>query len=239
MLTQAKPQCQAYYEEGYDVTMVQRTSTAIIGADTIKDLLLGKLYSETAPPVEDADLLFWGMPSEVLKAVHRELTPMQAARDREIHDGLARAGFKVDHGPDGCGILLKYFQRGGGYYFDVGSAQLIIDGHVKVKQGQEVAEVLPHGLRFADGSVIDGVDEIVVATGYSSMRGATRSIFGDAVADKVGEVWGHDAEGEMRTIWRRSGHPGLWLHGGNFAMCRYYSRMVALQIKAQLEGMTE
>jgi hypothetical protein len=217
--------------------MVQRTSTAIIGAETIKELLLGKLYNESAPPVEDADLLFWGLPSEVLKAVHQELTPMQAARDRAIHEGLERAGFRVDQGPDGCGILLKYFQRGGGYYFDVGSVQLVIDGHVRVKQGQEVAEVLPRGLRFADGSVIDDVDEIVVATGYSSMRETTRTIFGDAVADRVGDVWGFDAEGEMRTIWRSSGQPGLWLHGGNFAMCRYYSRMVALQIKAQLEGL--
>lgn len=70
------------------------------------------------------------------------------------------------------------------------------------------------------------------------MRTASRQLFGDEVGDKVGDVWGFDEEGEMRTIWKQSGQPGLWLHGGNFAMCRYYSRIVALQIKAQLEGMT-
>ncbi|KAK9774715.1 putative FAD/NAD(P)-binding domain-containing protein [Seiridium cardinale] len=229
--------CQAFFEEGYDVTMVQRTSTAIIGADTIKNLLLGSLYSEDGPPIEDADMLIWGWPSEVFKAIHQQLTTMQVDQDKEILEGLEKAGFKVDYGPDDCGIFIKYFQRGGGYYFDVGSCHLIIDGKVKVKQGQEVSEILEHGIKFADGSELEA-DEIVVATGYQNMRTGTRQIFGDEVGDKVGDVWGFDEEGEMRTIWRQSGHPGLWLFGGNFAMCRYYSRIVALQIKAQLEGMT-
>ncbi|KAH8205558.1 hypothetical protein TruAng_000264 [Truncatella angustata] len=229
--------CQAFYEEGYDVTMVQRTSTAIIGAETIKNLLLGKLYSQDGPPVEDADMLIWGWPSEVFKAMHKELTHMQIEQDKDILEGLEKAGYKVDYGPDDCGIFIKYFQRGGGYYFDVGSCHLIIDGQVKVKQGQEIAEILEHGIKFADGSELEA-DEIVVATGYQNMRTTSRQIFGDSVGDKVGDVWGFDEEGEMRTIWKQSGHPGLWLMGGNFAMCRYYSRIVALQIKAQLEGYT-
>lgn len=229
--------CQAYFEEGYDVTMVQRSSTAIIGADTIKDLLLGKLYSEDGPPIDDADMLIWGWPTEVFKAIHQQLTRKQVDADKDILEGLEKAGYKVDYGPDDCGIFVKYFQRGGGYYFDVGSCHLVIDGKVKVKQGQEVAEILPHGLRFADGSELEA-DEIVVATGYQNMQTGTRQIFGDDVGDKVGDVWGFDEEGEMRTIWKQSGHPGLWLFGGNFAMCRYYSRLVALQIKAHLEDMT-
>ncbi|KAK0744863.1 hypothetical protein B0T21DRAFT_407937 [Apiosordaria backusii] len=53
---------------------------------------------------------------------------------------------------------------------------------------------------------------------------------------RLKEVWGIDEEGELRSIWRRSGHPGYWLAGGNFALCRYYSRMLALQIKAIEEG---
>lgn len=35
---------------------------------------------------------------------------------------------------------------------------------------------------------------------------------------------------------RRTGHPGFWFFGGNLALCRYYSRMLALQIKAMEEG---
>ena len=75
---------------------------------------------------------------------------------------------------------MKYFQRGGGYYIDVGASQLIIDGKIKIKQGQEIAEVKPHGLLFADGSELEA-DEIVFATGYQNMRGTARKIFGDEV----------------------------------------------------------
>lgn len=131
--------------------------------------------------------------------------------------------------------IVKYFQRGGGYYIDVGASQLIIDGKIKVKHGQEITEILPHGMRFADGSELDA-DEIVFATGYKNMRTQARSIFGDEVADKVGDVWGFDEEGEFRTLWRKSGHPGFWFFGGNLALCRYWSRMLALQIKALEEG---
>lgn len=99
--------CQAFFEEGYDVTMVQRTSTAIIGAETIKNLLLGSLYYEDGPPVEDADMQIWGLPSEVFKAVHKQLTPMQIEQDKAILEGLEKAGYKVDYGPDDCGIFVK------------------------------------------------------------------------------------------------------------------------------------
>lgn len=37
-------------------------------------------------------------------------------------------------------------------------------------------------------------------------------------------------------MWRRSGHEGLWFMGGNLGLSRYYSRMLALQIKALEEG---
>ena len=79
-------------------------------------------------------------------------------------EGLYRAGFKVDRGPNGAGLFFKYLQRGGGYYIDVGDSQLIADGKIKVKQGQEIDEILPHGLRFEDGSELEA-DEIVLATG--------------------------------------------------------------------------
>lgn len=134
------------------------------------------------------------------------------------------------------GLFFKYLQRGGGYYIDVGASKLIIDGKIKVKQGQEIEEVLSNGLKFADGTIIEA-DEIVFATGYQNMRTQAGAIFGDEVGEKIGDAWGFNEEGEMKTIWTDSGHPGLWLHGGNLALCRFYSRLMALRIKASLEGM--
>lgn len=178
-----------------------------------------------------------GWPAEVMKSIQRDISTLQRTElDADLLSGLAAAGFKTDSGIDDAGLMAKYLQRGGGYYIDVGMSQLIIDGKVRVKQGQEIAEVLPRGLRFADGSELEA-DEIIFATGYANMRTQARAIFGDAVADRVGDVWGWDEEGEMRAIWRESGHPGLWFHGGNIALCRYNSRVLALQIKAKLEGL--
>ena len=228
---------QDFYEHGYDVTIVQRSSTCVISSKMVMALV--GLYSEGGPPTEDADLLVWGTPAEVTKAANADGTKVQQEEvDRELLEGLNRAGFKTDSGPMGTGLFCKYFHRGGGYYIDVGTSQLIIDGKIKVKHGAEVQEVLPRGVRLDDGTELEA-DEIVCATGYQNMRTATEALFGDKVAAKVPNVWGYDEEGETKVMWRRSGHPGLWLHGGNLALCRYFSRIVALQIKAQLEGLSQ
>ncbi|TGJ78701.1 hypothetical protein E0Z10_g10070 [Xylaria hypoxylon] len=228
---------QDYYENGYDVTIIQRSSTIIMSSKSVLGLLLGTRYYEGGPPVEHADLLSWSIPQEVSKAMHADITALQEANDREILDGLNKAGFKTNRGPMDCGLWYSYLQRGGGHYIDIGTCQLIIDGKVKVKHGHGVDEILPNGVRLDDGMELEA-DEIICATGYENMRTTTEAIFGAEVGSKVGNVWGLNEEGEIKVMWRRSGYPGLWLHGGDLAMCRYFSRIVALQIKAQLEGLS-
>ncbi|KJZ74250.1 hypothetical protein HIM_06256 [Hirsutella minnesotensis 3608] len=227
---------QDFFEKGYDVTIVQRSSTCVVSSKGITEVTLKGVYDENGPPVDDADMLTQSLPTTLLKANHVNSVKQLRVIDREILDGLEKVGFKVDYGPDGAGLFFKYLQRGGGYYIDVGAAELIADGCIKVRQGQEVEQVLPYGIRLTDGTELPA-DEIIFATGYSSMRSQTRAILGDEVADRVHDVWGFNEEGEMRTIWQQSGHPGFWLHGGNLALCRFYSRHLALQIKALEEGL--
>ncbi|KAL2069978.1 hypothetical protein VTL71DRAFT_14658 [Oculimacula yallundae] len=229
---------QYYYEKGYQVTMVQRSSTCVISSAALLEIGFAGLYEEVGPPVEDADMLFMSIPCSVLKAIHIDVTALQNKQDFALLSGLRKANFKLDRGPDNSGLFMKYFQRSGGYYIDVGASQLIIDGKIKIKQGQEIAEVLSNGLKFADGSELPA-DEIVFATGYQNMRTQARTIFGDELADQVGDLWGFDEEGEIRGMWRKTGHPGFWFMGGNLALCRYWSRMVAIQIKALEEGICE
>ncbi|RYC63974.1 hypothetical protein CHU98_g2236 [Xylaria longipes] len=226
---------QDYYENGYDVTIIQRSSTTVMSSKSVLELLLGALYREGGPPVEHGDLLSWCLPQEVNKAVHVDVNMLQQDFDKEILEGLNKAGFKTDRGPMDAGLFFNYLQRAGGYYIDVGTSQLIIEGKVKVKHGHGINEILPSGLRLDDGTELQA-DEIICATGYQNMRTMTEAIFGADVGSKVGNVWGFDEEGETRIMWRQSGHPGLWLHGGNLAMCRFFSKIVALQIMAQLEG---
>jgi cation diffusion facilitator CzcD-associated flavoprotein CzcO len=227
---------QDFYEKGYDVTMVQRSTTCVVSSESITSIALAGVYCEGGPPVEDADLWLHGTPMPVLKLIQVAITDASNAMDKATLEGLRKAGFALDTGPDGAGLFMKYYQRGGGYYIDVGASQLIIDGKIKIKQGQEIAEVLPKGLKFADGSELEA-DEIIFATGYQNMRSEARSIFGDELADRVGDIWGFDKEGEFRTIWRDSGHPGFWFMGGNLALCRYYSNVLALQILGREVGL--
>ncbi len=89
-----------------------------------------------------------------------------------------------------------------------------------------------------DGTELEA-DEIVFATGYQNMREMARKIFGDDLADSVHDVWGFNDEGQTRGMWQRSGHPGFWFFGGNLALCRFYSRLLALQIKAIEVGLSK
>jgi hypothetical protein len=221
----------AYYENGADVTMVQRSTTHIVSNEGITEIALGGLYEEGGPPVDDADLLLHSMPGAVLKSLSIELCKKQAKMDEKLLADLEKVGFQLDSGPHGGGLFIKYMQRGGGYYIDVGASRLIADGKIKLKVGQSVEQVLEHGVKFADGSTLDA-DEIIFATGYKNLRTVTREIFGDGVADTMEDVWGFNPEGEIRGVWRNSGHPGFWVMGGNLAFCRYYSKNLALQIKA-------
>lgn len=66
----------------------------------------------------------------------------------------------------------------------MGASQLIVDGKIKIKQGQEIEEVKPHGLLLADGTDLPA-DDIIFATGYENMRGTARKIFGEELADRV------------------------------------------------------
>ncbi|KAL7816013.1 FAD/NAD(P)-binding domain-containing protein [Trichoderma aethiopicum] len=220
---------QDFFEKGYDVTMVQRSSTLVTSSRSVKDIVL-RAYCEGGPPTEDIDLEIQSHPLAVLKTLQISTTRRQVESDRALLEGLQRAGFKVDSGPSGAGLFFKYFQTGGGYYIDVGASELIIGRNIQVRSGQEVVEILPHGLRLAGGAELEA-DEIVLATGYGNMREKTREMFGDAVADRTHDVWGIGQGGEIRTLWQQSGHPGFWYHGGNLALCRYYSRALALQIK--------
>lgn len=211
---------QDLYENGYSVTIVQRSSTFVVSADTNqKDL--APLYGEGSPSTEDSDFLFQSLPNPVLKRLNIKGTQAVNKTDEKLLNGLKEAGFNVDKGPEDSGLWIKYLQRGGGYYLDVGCSGLIASKKILVKSGHEITKVLPDSIEFDDGEVIKA-DQIVFATGYLNMRTHCRKVFGDAVADRVKDAWGFDEEGEVRGVWRPSGHPGFWLAGGNLALCRFF-----------------
>ncbi|KDF00500.1 FAD-dependent oxidoreductase [Mycolicibacterium aromaticivorans JS19b1 = JCM 16368] len=239
--------CKALYENGVDVTMVQRSSTHIVKSESLMDIGLGDLYSERAlaagMTTEKADLTFASLPYRIMHEFQIPLYDQMRERDKEFYARLEAAGFELDWGADGSGLFMKYLRRGSGYYIDVGACELVADGRIKLAHGQ-VDRLTENSVVLADGTELPA-DVVVYATGYGSMNGWAAELIGQEVADKVGKVWGLGSdtpkdpgpwEGEQRNMWKPTQQENLWFHGGNLHQSRHYSLYLALQLKARYEG---
>ena len=236
------------WEHDADVTMMQRSSTCVIHCDSMVDVVNRPLYSEEARragiTVEQADLEDASIPFRLIPLFHTPLYKEIAERDSDLYDRLRKVGFMLDFGEDDSGLLMKYFRRGSGYYIDVGGADILADGKIKLKSGCEVDMIEPDGIVLSNGEKLPA-DLIVLATGYTSMDGWVAEIVSPEAAAKVGRVWGLGSdttldpgpwEGELRNMWKPTRLDGLWFHGGNIQQARYYSGILALQLKARMEG---
>ena len=241
--------CADLWENGADVTMIQRSSTHIAKSETLMELALGGLYSEEALAngitTEKADLIFASLPYKILHTLQIPIYNEMAKRDADFYERLKRAGFMLDFGEDGSGLFVKYLRRGSGYYIDVGASDLVADGKIKLKSRVSIDEIKENSVVFSDGSELEA-DIIVYATGYGSMNGWAAKLISQEVANKVGKCWGFGSntqkdpgpwEGELRNMWKPTQQEALWFHGGNLHQSRHYSQFLSLQLKARMEGL--
>ncbi len=241
--------CAALWEQGADVTMVQRSSTHIVKSNTLMEVALGELYSERAIKNgidhHKADLIFASVPYKILPSFQIPAYQKMAEIDADFYKRLEKVGFMHDWGDDGSGLFVKYLRRGSGYYIDVGASELVADGKIKLKSHVDVKEIKPKSVVLSDGSELPA-DLIVYATGYGSMNGWAAQLISKDVADKVGKCWGLGSdttkdpgpwEGELRNMWKPTHQENLWFHGGNLHQSRHYSQFLSLQLKARMEGL--
>ncbi|WP_148613690.1 flavin-containing monooxygenase [Nocardioides rubriscoriae] len=239
--------CGALWENDADVTMVQRSSTHIVKSDSLMEHGLGDLYSERAlaagVTTEKADLIFASLPYRIMHEFQIPAYEAMAEKDKDFYERLEAAGFWHDWGDDGSGLFMKYLRRGSGYYIDVGAAELVANGDVKLAHGQ-VDHLTEDSVVLADGTELPA-DLVVYATGYGSMNGWAADLIDQETADRVGKVWGLGSdttkdpgpwEGEQRNMWKPTQQQALWFHGGNLHQSRHYSLYLALQLKARAEG---
>jgi putative flavoprotein involved in K+ transport len=220
---------QDLYSAGAEATLVQRSSTMVVNVEPSAQIPYA-LYDEGIP-LEDCDLITTATPLAVVRRSHIRITEQAKAIDKDLLDGLERRGFRLNFGDDGSGWQFKYLTRGGGYYFNVGCSDLIVDGKVGLLQYADIAEFVAGGARMRDGRTL-AADLIVLATGYQGQDVVVRRLFGDAIADRVGPIWGFGDSQELRNMFQRTPQPGLWFIAGSFAQCRIYSKYLGLQIKA-------
>ncbi|KAH7284145.1 hypothetical protein KP509_34G041100 [Ceratopteris richardii] len=226
-----------------EVTMVQRTSTLVVKAEIM--LKVNELYQEGSKySTEDADILFASVPYRIFHRPSILLYKKIKEWDAEFYSRLRESGFMLDFGEDESGLFPKYLRRGSGYYIDVGASELVINGEIKLKSGVTVKEIRPNSVVFSDGTETKA-DLIVYATGYGSMNEWVAKLISEEVADKVGKCWGLGSdtrkdpgpwERELRNMWKPTRQEALWFQGGNLHQSRHYSLMLALQLKARMEG---
>ncbi|KZT09319.1 FAD/NAD-binding domain-containing protein [Laetiporus sulphureus 93-53] len=219
-----------------DVTIFQRSSNFVMNLDKQWKHMGGALYSENSPPTPIADLLHHSVPHLVQEnGLAQRAVKKIVEGDKELIEKLEAVGFKTNLGIKDTGVLILLKTKAGGHYFETGASQMIIDGQIKLKNDSQVACFTETGLKFENGSQLEA-DTVVCATGVGDTRNSIRSVCGDEVADTCNPIWGLDQEGEIQGVWRDLGVPGLWYMMGPLQMARFFSKLMALQIKATEEG---
>ena len=234
--TSAHDMAQDLQSNGATVSLIQRGRTSVINVEPSAQLPY-TLYDEGLS-LETADLIATATPYEPLKAAHAAMAVESTRLDKDMLDALENANFRIDH-EDKTGWQFKFMNRGGGYYFNVGCSDLIIDGKVGVIQYDDIETFVADGAKLKNGEIV-AADSVILATGFKGQEAQVERLLGADVAKRVGPVWGFgDDSQELRNMWVRTGQPGLWFIAGSFAQCRIFSKYLALQIKACHEGIIE
>jgi putative flavoprotein involved in K+ transport len=221
------------HSHGVRATLVQRGSTTVVSIDP--SARLNEAIWDEGGRLDDCDLIVSASTPPLTLRAYKSVTKQMAQLDREIIDGLKAIGFKHDMGEDETGHQMKYFRRGGGYNLDAGSSALMIKGEIGLLQYDRIERFAAEGALLKDGSVVPA-DIIVLATGYFPQAELVRRALGEAMAERIGQVWGIGPDGDLCNMYKRTPQQGAWFIGGGLGQCRIYSKYLALQIKAMELG---
>ncbi|KAL4893491.1 hypothetical protein BDV59DRAFT_207605 [Aspergillus ambiguus] len=224
---------------GIDVTLLQRSPTYIMSLTHSVPRMIAN-YGPDAdgnrPSHEEQDRLFFATPVGPGEELARRNAKVLEDLDRPLLDALNARGLRTWRGQRGTGGATLGQTRNGGFYFDAGACEHIINGKIKVESG--------HIERFTEDKVIlNGgrereFDLIIFATGFSDTLHSVRATLGDKIANQCGPIWGIDEEGEFKTAYRETGVPNLWIMVGYLPYTRFHSKLLAMRMKALNEGIS-
>ncbi|KAK7538212.1 uncharacterized protein J3D65DRAFT_621335 [Phyllosticta citribraziliensis] len=239
------------HRAGLEATMVVRSDTYVVPVEDVCHPLCLGVYSNEGLSVETCDRSFLSLPNCVSgQLVKLGLTKL-ALDNPDRYTALREAGFPVfDSSAKEASLMYNLLERGGGHYVDIGGTEILAKKEARVKNSEPVAYT-EKGLRFSDGSE-EEADAIVWCTGYADKdaRETVADILGGRdvteedhtigpgqIADRVDPSWGVNVEGEVQGMWRRQSKlDNFWAMGGFTQQHRWYSRTLAFQIQAELEG---
>jgi cation diffusion facilitator CzcD-associated flavoprotein CzcO len=220
---------------GIDVTLLQRSPTYVMSLTHSVPRAVGHYEPKNGkrPDIEEADRVTFATPTGPGEELGRRNAEVLERLDKDLLDGLHAKGFKTYRGQRGTGNATLGSTRNGSFYFEAGACQQIIDGRIKMTQGN--IERFTEDKVILSGGREEHYDLIVFATGFSNTIDSVRNILGDAIADRCGPIWGVDEEGEFKSAYKESGVPNLWVMVGYLPFSRFHLKRVALRLKALLE----
>ncbi|KAJ3574925.1 hypothetical protein NP233_g1442 [Leucocoprinus birnbaumii] len=223
------------------ITLVQRSKSTLIPAEMLRNGLNSMWPDDGSIPSDVADFRAASTPYNLARSfskINKAGGGGDSGKFAAMYAGIREKGMVVDDGEGGEGTAFQVLEKYGGFMLDVGCANLIISGRVVVKHGVEIAEAKEESVVFSDGSEIPA-DDVIFATGYHPPYANLVKIFGEEMAQRGGHYWGLDDEGELRGVYRPTGHPALWYGAGGMQVVRYGSKQLAMLVKARDLGLIE
>lgn len=240
----------AMASRGVDVTMIQRSPTYVVRPESFNRHVIGGIYSQEAVErgvtAERGDMIGASVPYRLFFDVQKQAVDQIREDDAQYYDRLEKSGYLLDFGPDGAGLSARALTGVNNYYIDVGAIGMFLDGRLKIESGSGLSHLTEDAVVLQNGKEIPA-DAIVYATGYTSMRGQVAELISEDVAQRLGDISGIGSgtpkdhgpwEGEIRNMWKPVAQEGLWFHGALIAHARGFSRYLALQLKARMEGLS-
>jgi len=162
-------------ENGARVTMVQRSPTMVLNMEPSAQLYDSLYLEREGLPLADRDLIASSMPFPLLRLAHQKVTAHVREIDADLHRGLESVGFRLEFGEDNSGWPLKYRTRGGGYYFNSGASDRIIDGRIGLIQYADIDGFSKTGVLLHSGEH-QNADLVVLATGYHNQESVVEEL---------------------------------------------------------------
>lgn len=183
------------------VTMIQRSPSIFVSMESLDSIILG-LWMTPHLTTADADLIETSFPNALALTLASGTTPTCAEFDKELIQGMEKAGMAIRKGEDGIGLLDHLILKSGHLYVDQGAAQMIADGRIKIHRSKEgVGAFYDRGIELADGTKVES-DVIVLATGWEKTGIVVERLLGKTIADEVNaQEWGKlDEESERKGV---------------------------------------
>lgn len=223
------------HHKGASVTMAQRSPTIV--AQLVEGVRHNANYVTGKMSVEEADLRraaggILPLRDQFLQRVTVEANKTNA----ELNAALTRAGLKLYDGPNGTGWLGRLAREFRGFYLNMGCADVIAAGGIKIVQMADIDRFTAEGALMTDGRALP-FDAVVMATGFVNQNQELADMFGDDVARRVGPCAGLDATGEQYGNCKPLHQRQLWQMYGGINDTRRLSKVLALQLAAQYAGL--